>query len=87
MDSQAELIGEKRLTSYSKAFAVVLSEMTDEELESAARDYLWMAEQQDSLVGRETYALRRNQVVAECERRDRMDIVNRLRAEWRGGLS
>ena len=69
------------MTADHTAFAQVLSEMTDEELEDAAADYIWLAEKQASEVGRSAYIPRRNQVVAECERRGRMDLVTRARSK------
>jgi hypothetical protein len=48
--------------------------LTDEELESAARDYIWLAQ-----VSPGTDAKRRNEVIAEVERRGRPDILKRAR--------
>ncbi len=72
------------MTADRKAFALALSDMTDEELEGAAHDYIWLAEHQESIVGRSAYTVRRDQVVAECERRNRLDIVKRARYDGIG---
>jgi hypothetical protein len=50
--------------------------MTDDELESAARDYLWLAGTCPAL-----HANRRDEVIAEAERRGKSEIVRRAKAD------
>jgi hypothetical protein len=69
------------VTADHAGFARMLSELPDADLESTTTDYIWLAEF-GPVEGRYTYELKRDQVVAECGRRDRMDLVEKARAKW-----
>jgi len=56
-------------------WAGVFARMTDEELESAARDYIWLAG-----ACPEVHANRSDEVIAETERRGKPEIVRRAKA-------
>lgn len=61
-------------------WAEQLAGMTDAELATTTRDFIWLAEKQESLVGRRTFTSRRDLCVAECERRGRRDFIDQARA-------
>jgi hypothetical protein len=60
------------------AFAKVISEMTDAELESTARDYIWLAEFGPT-ARFPTFQPQRDAVVRECERRCCLALLVRIR--------
>jgi hypothetical protein len=57
----------------------VWAQMTDEALESSARDYIWSAEIGVE-IGRRQYTSRRDQIIVEAERRGKPEIITRARA-------
>ena len=70
-----------RKSSTYDAFAVVLSEMTDDRLASTARDYIWMAEYGPE-TGRNVFQHQRDAVVRECEQRGNVALLERIRSEF-----
>jgi hypothetical protein len=63
-------------------FARLRSEMHEEELESEARSYIWMAEY-GWVAGRRTFELERDIAVAEYERRGQMHVAEAIRERFR----
>ena len=62
-------------------FAVVISEMTDTDLASTARDYIWMAEFGPQ-AGLDVFQPQRDAVVRECGRRGNTALLERMRSEF-----
>jgi hypothetical protein len=54
--------------------------MTDDELEASAKDHIWGAEVGIE-VARSHFAVRRDQIAAECQRRGKPGIMDRARAK------
>jgi hypothetical protein len=57
-------------------WAEVWARMTDEELESAARDYIWLAG-----ACPEVHAKRCDEVIEEAKRRGKPEIIRRAKAD------
>ena len=80
----AALCHHRLVTADHASFARMLAELPGANLESTARDYIWLAEFGPAQ-GRCTFELKRGLVVAECERRGRLDIIEAARKRFGAG--
>ena len=69
------------MTHDERMWLMMLAELADDELAETAERYIWLAEF-GPMGRRYIFELKRNSVVAECDRRGRWDLVRAARAKW-----